>query len=150
MQSFVGGLLVVLGLILARGFLTMAEFALESARKSRLKGRASRGDRGAAAALRLGEDPKVFSPTVQAGITLLGALAGVYGGATLEPELCRAIGQDGPMAPYRAVIGIGAVALGIGVITLVLGEFLPRRVALHWPESIAGLVARPIGAPLRC
>ena len=86
MHSLIGGVLVVLGLIAARGFLAMAEFALESARKSRLKGRASRGDRGAEAALRLGEDPKGFSPTVQAGITLLGALAGVYAGADLRPS----------------------------------------------------------------
>ena len=146
MQSLIGGVLVVLGLIVARGFLAMAEFALGSARKSRLKGRASRGDRGAEAALRLGEDPKLFSPTVQAGITLLGALAGVYGGATLEPELSRAIGQNGPLDPYRTAIGIGVVALGITAATLVLGEFVPKRLALHWPEPIAGLVARPIRA----
>ncbi|MGP0063383.1 MAG: hemolysin family protein [Isosphaeraceae bacterium] len=146
MQSLIGGILVVLGLIAARGILTTAEIALGSARKSRLRGRASRGDRGAEAAIQLGEDPKGFAPTVQAGITLLAVLAGVYGGATLGPDVCRAIGQDGPLGPYGKPIGIGLVALGITAATLVLGEFAPRRVALHWPERIAGLVARPIRA----
>ncbi len=144
MQSLIVGTLVVLGLIVARGFLAMAEFALETARKSGMKDRSSRGDRGAAAALRLGEDPKGFSPAVQAGITLLGALAGVYGGVALEPVLNRAIGESGPVAPYRDAISIGVVALGITLATLVLGEFVPRRMAMHRPESIAGLVARPV------
>ncbi len=146
MQSLLGGVLIVLGLIVARGILAMAEFALTSSRESRLKDRASHGDRGAMAALRLGEDPKRFSPAVQGLIALLGALAGVYGGATLEPVLGRAIGENGPMAPYRDAIGLGLIALGITGATLVLGEFLPRRLALSRPEPIAGLVSRPIRA----
>jgi putative hemolysin len=146
MQSLIVGVLVVLGLIMARGFLAMADAALRSASKSRLKGRASRGDRGAEAALRLGEDPNRYSPTVQAGITFLGALAGAYGGATLEPELVRIIGQHGPLNPYRSAIGIGAIALGVTAATLVLGEFVPRRLAAYWPERIAGTLARPIRA----
>ena len=144
MQSLLGAVLVILGLIVARGFLAMAEYALGSARKSVLKDRSSRGDRGAATALRLGEGSKGFSPAVQAGITLLGALAGVYGGATLEPVLSRAIGECGPVGFFREVIGIVLVGLGVTLATLVLGEFVPRRVALHRPESIAGWVARPI------
>jgi putative hemolysin len=146
MRSVFGGVLVVLGLIMAGGLLAMAGIALESARKSRLKGRASRGDRGAEAALRLGEDPKSYSPALQAVIALLGALAGVYGGATLEPELGRVIGANGLLSSYRTAIGIGVVALGLTAATLILGELVPRRVALYWPERIAGLTARPIRA----
>jgi putative hemolysin len=146
MRSVFGGVLVVLGLVMAGGLLAMAGIALESARTSRLKGRASRGDRGSEAALRLGEDPKSYSPALQAVIALLGALAGVYGGATLEPELGRVIGANGPLSPYRTAIGIGVVALGITAATLILGELVPRRVALYWPERIAGLTARPIRA----
>ncbi len=146
MQSLLGGVLIVLGVIVARGVLAMAEFALTSSRESRLKDRASRGDRGAMEALRLGEDPKRFSPAVQGWIALLGALAGVYGGATLEPGLGRAIGENGPMAPYRDAISLGLITLGITAATLVLGEFLPRRLAHNRPEPIAGLVSRPVRA----
>ena len=115
-------------------------------RKSRLKGRASRGDRGAEAALRLGEDPKGFSPTVQAGITLLGALAGVYGGATLEPELGRAIGQNGSLAPYRAAIGIGVVALGITAVDARSG----RVRAEAYGSPLAGIDRRTGGPADPC
>ena len=146
MQSLLGGVLIVLGLIVARGVLAMAEFALTSARKSRLKDRASRGDRGARRRFGWARIPSDFSPAVQGWIALLGALAGVYGGATLEPGLGRAIGENGPMAPYRDAIGLGVIALGITAATLVLGEFVPRRLALNRPEPIAGLVSRPIRA----
>src|SRR4029077_1688030 len=100
MQSLVGGVFVVLGVILANGRLALAESALGSARKSRLRDWSSRGDRGAEVALRLSEDPKGFLPAVQAVITLLVTWAGVYGGAPLEPELSRAIEQFRPLAPY--------------------------------------------------
>jgi putative hemolysin len=143
MQSLILGVLVTLGLIVARGILAMAECALGSGRQPALKDRSVRGDRGAEAALRLGADPKKYAPAIQAGITLLGALAGVYGGAALEPALSRALGESGPVACYRDAIGIGMVALGITLATLVLGEHVPRRVALHRPEALAGLVSRP-------
>ena len=146
MRSLTGGVLVLLGLVLARGLLAMAEMALGAARQSWLKDRASRGDRGAEAALRLGTDPKKFSPTVQAGITLLGVLAGVYGGVILEPKLSEVIEPYRRVAAYRTAIGIVVVSLGITAAILVLGEFLPKRVALSWPERIAGLVSHPIRA----
>ena len=146
MQSLIGGVLVVLGLILASGVLTLAEFALGSARKSRLRDWSSRGDRGAEMALRLGNDPQGFLSAVQAGMTLLSTLAGVYGGAILGPELGRAIEQFLPLAPYRDAISLSVVVLGITLATLVLAELVPRRIALHRPEPIARLVSRPIRA----
>src|SRR5215469_2422035 len=133
MQSLVGGVLVVLGLILAHGLLTGAEYALGAARQSRLRGWSNRGDRGAEAAVRLNENPPAFLPTLQAGITLLGTLAGVYGGAILVPELGRAIEQFRSLAPYRDAIGVSTVALALTLATLVLGELMPRRVALYRP-----------------
>jgi putative hemolysin len=144
MQSLVPGVLVILGLIVARGILSMAECALGSCRHPALKDRSGRGDRGAEAALRLGADPKGYVPALQAGITLLGAMAGVYAGAILGPALSRAIGESGPFAGYRDAAGIGVVALGITLATLVLGDLVPRRVAQHRPEPIAGLVSRPV------
>ncbi len=136
----------MLGLILAHGLLTLAEFALGSARKSQLRDWSSRGDRGAAVAVRLEEDPQSFLPTIQAGITLLGTLAGVYGGATLVPELDRAIEQLRPLAAYRGLLGLSVVVLGITLATQLLGELVPRQIATRRPEPIARLVARPIRA----
>src|SRR5262245_19666402 len=146
MPALIGGVLVVLGLVLARGLLALAEFALGSARKSQLRDWSSRGDRGAAVAVRLEGDPQGFLPTIQAGITLLGTLAGVYGGAALVPELDRAIEGIRPLAAHRDLIGLSGVVLGITLATHILGELVPRRIALHRPEPIARLVARPIRA----
>ncbi len=143
MQSIAGGVLIVVGLIMAQGLVALAEAALSGARKSRLKDWASRGDRGAEAAIRLGEDPRRFSPALQAGIMFLGSLAGVYAGAVLQPRLSRVLEQIGPLSPYRHAIGIGSVALALALATLVLGELIPHRIALHRPESIARLLSRP-------
>ena len=99
--------LLILGVIVAIGLLAMSEHAIGSASKSRLRQWSSRGDRGAEAALGLSEDPKRLLWTVQAGTTLLGTLAGVYGGATLVPRLSRAIEGIGPLAPYHRGIGLG-------------------------------------------
>jgi putative hemolysin len=146
MQPIAGGILIVAGLILAEGLLALAESALGGARKSRLKVWAARGDRGAEAAIRLDEDPRMSSPALQAGITFFGALAGVYGGMTLEPELSRALAQSGSLAPYRDAIALVGVAMLITLATLVAGNLVPRRIALHRPESIARLVSRPVRA----
>ena len=143
MQAIPGAVLFVTGLIVAQGLLALAEAALVG-RRSRLKDRAAHGDRGAVAAIRLGEDTRAFRPALQAGITFLGSLAGVYAGVTLEPELTQTIEPTGPMAPYRDAIGMVCVALMITLATLVLGEWMPRRVALQQPEAVARLVARPV------
>jgi putative hemolysin len=144
MEALVGGVSTVLGLILANGLLALAEFALGSARKSRLRDWSSRGDRGASAALQLSEDPQRFLPAIQAGITVLGASAGVYAGATLEPKLSQLVERYLPLAPYREPIGFVTVVLGITLATLVLAELVPRRIALYRPEAIARFLARPI------
>src|SRR5262245_61722957 len=122
MEALVGGILIVLGLIMAEGLLTMAGFALGAARKSRLPEWWSRGDRGVLAALRLSDDPKGFARAIQVGITLLCTAAGVCGGAILEPEISRAIEQCRPLAPHRLAIGVAAVVVGITLATLVLAE----------------------------
>jgi putative hemolysin len=146
MQAMVGGALVVLGLILAGGLLALAQFALGSASRSRLREWSSRGDRGAGVALRLSQDPKGFRPAVSAGIAFLGTLAGVYSGATLAPRLGRAIGKIESLAPYGHAIALCAITLGITAATLVLIELVPRRIGLHQPERIARLAARPLRA----
>ncbi len=143
MHPIAAGILIVAGLIVAQGLLVLAESALNGARKSLLKDWAARGDRGAAAALRLGEDPRRFTPALQAGAIILGSLGGVYAGAVLEPMLDRALERSGPLSPHRDVIAIAAVALIVALTTLVLAELIPRRVALHRPELIARVLSRP-------
>src|SRR5262245_41633615 len=117
MQPIAGGVLIVAGLILAQGLLALAMAALGGARKSRLKAWASRGDRGAAAAIRLGEDPRGFAPALQAGITFLASFAGVYAGAALQPRLSRAMEHGGPLVAHRDAIGMASVALILALTT---------------------------------
>jgi putative hemolysin len=143
MQPIAAGVLIIAGLIVAQGLLVLAEAALNGARKSLLKDRAARGDRGAEAAIRLGEDPRRFTPALQAGVIFLSSLAGVYAGVVLEPILNRALPQGGPLSSHADAISIGAIALAIASATLIFGDLIPRRLALHRPESIARLLSRP-------
>ena len=100
MQSIYWDMALILGLILASGFVAMSEFAISLARKSRLRDLASRGYRGAAFALRLSEDPKGRLWTAHASMTLLGTLTGVYAGANLTPRLVNALAQP---SRWRAI-----------------------------------------------
>lgn len=143
MQPIVGGVLIVAGLIVAQGLLAMAEAALGGARRSRLKAWASRGDRGAAAAIRLGDDPRGVAPSLQAAIIVLGSFAGVYAGAALEPGVGRAIEQGGVPAAYRDALAIAGIALALALATLVMADLIPRGIARRRPDSVARLVSRP-------
>jgi putative hemolysin len=144
MQAIHFEVLVILSLILVQGLLAMAGFAVGSARKSRLRDWANQGNRGAAAALRLSEDPRYLHWTMQAWITLVGVLAAVYAGMTVEPVLSRALEPIGQLARYRHVIGLGVVALTITLTTVVLAELVPRSIAHYRPDQVARLVSRPI------
>jgi putative hemolysin len=146
MQAIQLEILLMLGALLASGLLAMSELAIGSASKSRLRDWSSHGDRGAAAALRQGADPKRMLGTARAGATLLLTLAGVYGGATLGPPICRALAAIAPLAPYNRDIGLGLLILGITSASLVLGDLVPRRLAQYRPERIARVVARPFRA----
>lgn len=137
-------ILIILGLILVNGFLAMAEIAVVSARKLRLQARAERGDLGAAAALRLANAPGRFLSSVQIGITLVGILAGAFGGATLAEQLAGWFISLGVPARYSETAGVGIVVLGITYFSLVLGELAPKQIALLYPERVASLAARPM------
>jgi putative hemolysin len=143
MQPIAGGVLIVAGLVLAQGLLALAEAALSGSRKSRLKEWAARGDRGAAAAVRLVEDRRGFAPSLRAAIAFLASLAGVYAGSALQREMGRAVDPAGGWVPYRDAVAIAAIALTLTLATLVLGEWIPRRIAMQRPESIARGVSRP-------
>lgn len=133
--------LLIVILVLANGVFAMSEIALVSARKSRLRHLARSGHRRAAVALRLAENPDRFLSTVQIGITLIGVFAGAFGGATIADQIDRRLEAIPGLGPYSEVIGVGAVVLGITYLSLILGELVPKRIALNSPERIASAVA---------
>jgi len=136
-------ILIVLLLVLLNGLFAMAELAIVSARRARLKHAASQGNKGAAAALDLAEHPGRFLSTVQIGITLIGVLAGAFGGATISEEMAVRVATAYPqLAEYAEGLSIGAVVVSITFLSLILGELVPKRLALNQPEAIAARVAR--------
>ncbi len=135
---------IIVLLILANGFFSMTEFALVSARTTRLQKRAADGDAGAAAALELAADPTQFLSTVQVGITVVGILAGAFGGATLAGPLAEVFASIPLVAPYSGPLAVATVVAVITYLTLVIGELVPKRVAMTHADRIASLVSRPI------
>jgi putative hemolysin len=144
LANFVLEILVIFLLIAANGVLAMSEIAIVAARKARLQQSANSGDAGARAALELATHPNRFLATVQIGITLVGILAGAFGGATLAEEIERFAAAVPALAPYAGVIGFGIVVVGITFFSLVLGELSPKRIALAHAERIASVVATPM------
>lgn len=137
--------LIVVLLVVFNGVLAMSELAIVSARRVRLRQRAEDGSAGARAAIELAENPNRFLSTVQIGITLVGILAGAFGGATLSGVVSDAL-RDAPLiGDYADALGVALVVLAITYLSLVIGELVPKRLALHNPEGIAVLVARPMG-----
>ena len=137
-------IIFVLLLLVANGVFAMSEIALVSARKSRLRHRADNGDAQALAALELANSPDRFLPTVQIGITLVGIFAGAFGGATIAEQLAERIAVVPALAPYAEGIGLGGVVIAITYFSLIIGELVPKRIALNNPENIAALIARPM------
>lgn len=137
-------ILFVVALIVLNGALAMSELALVSARRSRLEQLAAEGNRGAATALRLVDDPSGFLSSVQIGITLVGILAGAFGGATLADRLGDWLDSFPALAPNGDRIAIGIVVVVITYFSLIVGELVPKRIALANPERTASLVARPM------
>jgi putative hemolysin len=135
---------VVLLLLLANGVFAMSEIAIVAARKVRLQQRADDGDRRAAAALALANAPTQFLSTVQIGISLVGVLAGAYGGATIAEPLQRSLEQVPLLAPYARGLSLGLVVAVITYLSLIVGELVPKRIGLNHPETIASWVAMPM------
>jgi putative hemolysin len=134
-------ILFVLLLTLINGALAMSEMALVSSRKSRLEQLAGFGSRGARIALRLIDDPSRFLATVQIGITLVGIFAGAFSGATLANKLGDWLDTFPAIAPHGDTIAIGIVVVGITYLSLIVGELIPKRIALAAPERVATIVA---------
>jgi putative hemolysin len=147
-------IVIVLVLLLANGLFAMSEISIVAARKVRLQQRADDGDRMARAALQLANAPTQFLSTVQIGISLVGVLAGAYGGATIAESLQVRLEQIPEVARYAEGLALGLVVAAITYLSLVIGELVPKRIGLNHPETIASWVAIPmqalsrVGAPL--
>lgn len=137
-------MLVIAFLILLNGVLAMSEAALVASRKARLQSRSEEGDSASSTALKLIEKPNVFLSTIQIGITLIGVLSGAVGGATLSESLAAELAKIPSVAIYSEPIALGSVVLIITVLSLWLGELVPKRLGLHSPEQIARAVAGPM------
>ncbi len=139
-------IVVILLLLVVNGVFAMSEIAVVTSRRVRLEQRAEQGDKGAAAALAIANEPSQFLSTVQVGITLVGVLAGAFGGATLSEELAVMLAELPALASYAGPISLAIVVGFITYLSLIIGELVPKRIALGAPERIAAVIARPMRA----
>jgi len=137
-------ILVVLLLVLLNGVFAMSELALVSVRRARLMVLERQGVAGAATARLLAEDPQRFLPTVQVGITLVSVLAGVFGGARITARLQGWFLGIPELAPFASSLSLAIVVVLTTYLTLVLGELVPKQLALRRPELVAAAVAPPL------
>ncbi len=135
---------VIIVLVLLNGAFAMSELAIVSSRRSRLLAMQRQGSAGAEAALALADDPQRFLPTVQVGITLVGIFAGAFGGARLAGTLGEVLNSIPGVAPFGVEIAFTLVVIAITYLSLILGELVPKQVALRNPERVAVVVARPL------
>jgi putative hemolysin len=141
MNTLTTEILILVLLILTNGLFSLAEMAVVSSRKVRLQQRAEDGNKGAKTALALATHPTRFLSTVQIGITLIGILSGALGGATIAETLATHFAQFPALQPYSEALGVGIVVTVITYFSLVIGELVPKRVALNNAEKIAAAVA---------
>jgi putative hemolysin len=136
--------IMIFSLLVANGIFAMSEFAVVAARKSRLQDLANKGRATARVALELANAPNLFLSTVQLGITLVAVLAGAFGGRALTEWTAASLSSFPPLASYSGSLALGIVVLGITYFSVIIGELVPKRLALGHPESIAMFMARPM------
>jgi putative hemolysin len=147
--SFVFEASIIVLLIILNGIFAMSEIAVVSARKTRLQQWANEGDSKARAALELANAPNAFLATIQVGITLVGILAGAYGGATVASEVASGLDNIPWLASYSRPLSLAVVVVVITYLSLIIGELVPKRLALNSPERIASTMAIPMRALAR-
>jgi putative hemolysin len=135
---------VVLLLILLNAVFALSEMAIVSSRKARLESMAKEGDRGARVALELVADPSGFLATVQIGITLVGVVAGAFSGAELAGPFGAVLDRIPGVAPNGTAIALALVVALVTYLSLIVGELVPKRLALTHPERIAARIAGPM------
>jgi putative hemolysin len=137
-------ILIILFLILLNGVFAMSELALVSAKRMRLEKSAGEGSRGARAALDLADEPSHFLSTVQVGITLISIFNGAFGEASLVARLVPRFETIPMVAPYAYEAALGLVVVCITFASIILGELVPKRIAMAYPEAVATLIAPPL------
>jgi putative hemolysin len=137
-------ILLIALLTLLNGAFAMSELALASSRKARLMAMAEEGDHGAAAALKLLENPTQFLSTVQVGITATGILNGIVGEAAFSPGVARWLVSLGATSGAAAIAATALVVAAITFITIIFGELVPKRIGQLFPEPVSRWVARPM------
>jgi len=143
-MSIINEIVLILILILINALLAMSEAALVASRKVRLQQQANDGNKSSELALKLLKDPNIFLSTVQIGITLIGVLAGAVGGGTISEALALALQKIPYLGEFSESISLAIVVLTITILTIWLGELVPKRLGLTSPEKIAQVVAGPM------
>jgi putative hemolysin len=139
-------IIIILALILLNGIFAMSELAVVSAKRMRLEKMAADGSTGAHTAITLNEDPSRFLSTVQVGITLIGIFNGAFGEASLVARLAPSFTALGIPDIYARPIALAVVVVAITFVSIVLGELVPKRIAILYPEFLASRIARPMKA----
>jgi len=137
-------ILIILVVILINAVFVLSEMSVASSRKARLQQRANEGDNRAITVLELLQHPNLFLATVQIGITLVGVFVGAVGGATLSDPLSRLLARIPLLTDYVDSLALAVVIITITFVSIVLGELVPKRIALHNPERIASALAGPM------
>lgn len=145
MQAFMlSDLLILLVLIIFNGLLAMSEIAIVSSRRARLQQLADEGSAGAKSAISLSENPTRFLSSIQVGITSIGILAGAIGESTLAEEIKQQLLRVPLLNDYAEALALGIMVIVLTYLSLIIGELVPKRIAMQRPEVIAMLVARPM------
>ena len=137
-------IILILGLILLNGLLSMSEISLVSARKARLESQVKKGKRSAQKALELAQKPDQFLSTTQIGITLIGILTGLFSGEAFARDLAGLLARVPWLEPYAVGISKLTIVVTVTYLTLVLGELVPKRIGMNFAEQVAELVAHPM------
>ncbi|MBK9257824.1 MAG: HlyC/CorC family transporter [Saprospiraceae bacterium] len=137
-------ILIIIALVFVNGIFSMSEMSLVSSRKFKLENAKRKGSKGAITALELTENPTKFLSTIQIGITLIGILLGVYSGENLTNDVTDFLIRFEPIKAYADNIATGIIVVFITYLTIVLGELLPKRLGMTFPEPIAIMLAKPM------
>lgn len=137
-------IVIIVGLILLNGVLSMSEIAMVSARKSRLEADVKKGSKAAKTALKLANAPDTFLSTIQIGITLIGILTGLYSGEVLAQSFGKVIALIKPLEAHAVAIAQTLIVIIVTYLTLIIGELVPKRIGMSASERVAKLVARPM------
>ena len=144
MSTIVTELIIIAVLLLLNGIFSMSELAIVAAKRVRLERQADRGSKGARVALDIAANPGDFLSTVQVGITLVSVIASVYGGATIAEQLAVSLASVSWIGEHAEAWALAIVVAIITYLSVIIGELVPKRIALGNPERVAGIVARPM------